>query len=130
MNEETLFLTQLESDVAQWRKLHQDFLHKSEQRKIREAEYDARSMANVADATKGFSDKLLQFLPFKANDDAFEVGLQSAVDCRVAEIAQAVGCDIGDAAFLVSAVWGLDSACLFGTPFIHDATVVILTPRL
>ena len=125
MNEETLFLTQLESDVA-----HQDFLHKSGQSHIKEAEYDARSKTNVADATKGLSDKILQFLPFKANDDAFEVGLQSAVDCRVAEIAQAVGCDIGDAAFLASAVWGLDSACLFGTPFIHDATVVILTPRL
>lgn len=102
MDEESWFRAQLDSDVAQWRKLSQEFNLKAEQLKGKEEEFEHRARTNVAEASKGFTEKYLQLLPFKANDDAFELGLSSAVEARVEQIAKLVGCDPGDAACLGS----------------------------
>jgi hypothetical protein len=103
MSDETWFLTHLEADVAQWRKSQQEFRLKSDQLAVKEEEYEQRAKTNVSEATKGFADKYLHFLPFKANDDVFELGLSCALDGRIEHIAKLVGCEKGDAGFLAAA---------------------------
>jgi hypothetical protein len=103
MSDETWFMTHLESDVASWRRSQQEFRLKSDQLKAKEEEYEQRAKTNVSEATKGFVDKYLHFLAFKANDDAFELGLSSALEGRVEHIAKAVGCDKSDVGFLAAA---------------------------
>jgi len=42
----------------------------------------------VGEATRGFVNKYLEFIPFKSNSDAFGVALSSQIGARIEDIAK------------------------------------------
>jgi hypothetical protein len=92
MDESEYFTCQMDLDIATFTKNQSEFVELKKDLDTKEQAYKNTLDTNVKEATKGFLDRHVPLLPFRADDEALTANLKKHIDDRVDEVAAAAGC--------------------------------------